>query len=207
MDKKGERIGISGGTFDPVHFGHLIVAEEVRQKFSLDVVVFIPSGLPPHKPVSNVTLPEHRYQMVCSAIASNPYFEASRIEIDREGYTYTIDTLIQLNETLGKGKELFFIIGADIVKDIATWKQYDEVFKLCNFVAVLRPDYRASSFKEEIEFLNTRYGAKIYTAEAPLIGISSTIVRERVRNHQSIKYLVPESVEEYIIRNKLYCDK
>jgi len=202
--KRYKKIGISGGTFDPVHYGHLITAQEIRERLELDKVLFIPVGLPPHKKNQRVTEPEHRYNMVLEAIRSNPFFEASRIEIDRQGYTYTIDTLLSLKAVYGDDTRLFFIIGADVVPELVTWKRFEEVFKLCDFVAVNRPGSQREDFFESVRYLKERYSAIIHTIMLPLIEISATDIRDRVRNGRSIKYLVPECVEKYIYENGLY---
>lgn len=201
---KESRIGISGGTFDPVHYGHLLIAETIREQFELDKVVFIPSGKPPHKLQGGVSDAEHRYTMVHRAISSNAFFEASRIELERNGFTYTVDTLEALRTAYGENTRLFFIIGADIVHDIINWRQPDRVFKLCEFIAVMRPGFNRSNFTAEIKALVTRYGARIHIAYAPLIDISSTVIRDRVSKGLSIKYLLPEPVESYITCNNLY---
>jgi len=202
--KRYKKIGISGGTFDPVHHGHLIAAQEIRERLELDKVLFIPVGLPPHKKNQRVTEPEHRYNMVLEAIRSNPFFEASRIEIDRGGYTYTIDTLLNLKVIYGDDTRLFFIIGADVVPELVTWKRFEEVFKLCEFVAVNRPGSQREGFFESVRYLKERYSAIIHTIMLPSIEISSTDIRNRVKNGRTIKYLVPESVEKYIYENGLY---
>jgi nicotinate-nucleotide adenylyltransferase len=204
MADKSKRIGISGGTFDPIHYGHLIVAEILREKFQLERIIFIPTGLPPHKNLAEVTSAEHRYDMVKGAIVTNPAFEVSRIEIERRGITYTIDTLTALRGIYGADTQLFYIIGADVVRDITTWKNFEEVFRMCDFIAVLRPEHKIADFNNTVEYLKSTYMAKIHTADIPLIDISSTYVRERVRNNKSIKYLVPESVEAYVECNGLY---
>lgn len=204
QDNNFKRIGISGGTFDPIHYGHLIIAEDVREKFKLDKVIFIPTGAPPHKDNTKVSDPEHRYNMVCAAISTNPHFEASRIEMERPGYTYTIDTLIELRQLLGANSRLFFITGADVIPELLTWKKYEQVFELCEFIAVLRPGYTREEFINEVKYLKKTYRAVIHIVEAPLIGISSTTIRERVKEHRTIKYLVPEEVEKYIYDTGLY---
>ena len=203
MNSKIKRIGIIGGTFDPVHCGHLIIAENAREVLSLDKVLFIPSGLPPHKRNIKVTDPFHRYNMVQIAVKTNPYFEASRIELDRMGYTYTIDTLKQIKETYGPVR-ILFITGADVIHDLLTWKKPEMVFTMCEFIAAMRPEYRKADFKKDIEYLKANYSAVIHTLNIPLIGISSTDIRLRVENGKSIKYLVTEGIEEYILQNGLY---
>lgn len=203
MELKVRRIGISGGTFDPVHYGHLIAAEDIRQKFNLDKVLFIPSGMPPHKDASRIAGAVHRFNMLYSAVKDNPYFEVSRMEIEREGTTYTIDTLTQLKK-LYDGAELFFIIGTDVVQDLPTWKEYEKVLGMCEFIAVLRPGYREEDFSSRIAYLKNACMARINTVEIPLIDISSTGIRERLKNGKSVKYLVPEAVEAYIREHGLY---
>lgn len=204
---KCKRIGISGGTFDPIHNGHLVVAQEVMERFDLDKILFIPVGIPPHKLEKKVTCAEHRYNMVLDAISTNPFFEASRIEIDRHGYTYTIDTLRYIKSLFGEDCKLYFIIGADIVSELVTWKQYEAVFKLCEFVAVNRLGTDEKEFYKEIDYLKNKYSAIFHSIKLPLFEISSTDIRERVKSHRAIKYFVPEKVEKYIYKNKLYLDK
>ena len=202
--KKGIKIGIMGGTFNPIHYGHLIIAESVRESFCLDKVLFIPSGQPPHKPDSEVIDPEHRHEMVRRAVASNCYFEASRVEIDRKGYTYTINTLQSLREEYGREAELYFIIGADLLPELVTWKEFKNVFSMCEFIAVQRPGYDGKSFEEALEHLKMNFDLKLNLTEAPLVDISSSDIRRRCIGGKSIKYLVPEEVEEYIVTNGLY---
>lgn len=201
---KPRRIGIMGGTFNPIHNGHLIIAEDVHEKAALDRVLFIPSGQPPHKPGSEVAEAEHRFEMVKRAVSSNPHFEASRIEIDRTGPTYTINTLLELREMYGGVTAIFFIIGADVVPELVTWREYEKVFSLCEFIAVMRPGFDESEFSETIRRLSEEKGARIHPVRSHLVDISSTDIRERCRKGLSIKHLVPASVEEYIIKNGLY---
>ena len=139
---KGIKIGICGGTFDPVHLGHLAVAELVRCEFGLDKILFIPSGKPPHKDIDSVTDPIHRLKMVQCAVSTNPGFEAVSIEVERLGYTYTVDTLNQLHELYPEGTEFYYIIGADVVMDLLKWKNAEEVFKLTRFIALMRPGFQ-----------------------------------------------------------------
>lgn len=204
MKVNEKRIGISGGTFNPIHIGHLIIAEMVRDRFGLDKVLFIPSGMPPHKNLGSVLCAEKRFYMVRRAVANNPHFIESRIEIDRGGYTYTVDTLKKLREIYGNDTSLYYIIGADVLNDLLTWKSFEEVFKICEFIAVLRPGNDVQAFNKQMEYLKNAYSARIHFIETPLIEISSTEIRERIKEGRSIKYLVPESVEEYIESNGLY---
>jgi len=204
MDKQYRKIGISGGTFDPVHHGHLIIAEEAGEILGLDKVVFIPSGNPPHKVGCGVTSAYHRYNMILMAIEKNPFFEVSAIEIEREGYSYTVDTLFKLRGIYGEDTELYFITGADVISELTTWKQFEKIFEICEFVAALRLGYNKKSLIEEIKFLKREFKARIHVVDTPLIGISSTAIRERAKTGKSIKYLVPEKVEEYIKVKGLY---
>lgn len=204
MQQQDIKIGIFGGTFNPIHCGHLIIAETVREVMCLDKVLFIPSGQPPHKPDTEVIDAEYRFEMVRSAVSSNRFFEASRVEIDRTGYTYTINTLTALREIYGQKAGLFFIIGADVIPELTTWKNFNSVFKLCEFAAVLRPGYGRNKIESDIEQLRQGYGLKIHMIDAPLVDISSSDIRERCSAGKSIKYRVPERVEEYIIEKGLY---
>ncbi len=199
-----EKIGISGGTFNPIHYGHLIVAEMVRDEFGLEKILFVPSGMPPHKNLRDVAGAEHRFNMVQQAVKNNPYFFESRVEVERGGYTYTIDTLKNLRQTYGKDAKLYYIIGADVLSDLLTWRNYQEVFGICEFIAVLRPGNGIEVFNRQMEYLRDTFGAVIHFIDTPLIEISSTEIRNRIRQGKSIKYLVPEAVEDYIKENRLY---
>jgi nicotinate-nucleotide adenylyltransferase len=204
MLQQFNKLGILGGTFNPIHNGHLIAAESVRESLKLDKVIFMTSGRPPHKNDEQVADAEDRYEMVRRAIASNPYFEASRIELDRKGYTYTVDTLRALKEKYGDSTKIYFIIGADIVDELTTWKEYENVFKLCEFAAVMRPGYNTSKLEADIKRLKEQYDVGIHTVTIPLIDISSTDIRERCAVGRSIKYLVTDETERYILQHDLY---
>lgn len=204
MQKVFTKIGILGGTFNPVHYGHLIVAEAVRDDFCLDRVLFIPSGMPPHKSIGEVADASHRFNMVKCAIDSNPYFEACHLEVDRTGYTYSIDTLTSIKSLYAGGTEFYFIIGADVVPELVTWKEFTGVLEMCSFIAILRPGHNTEAFKLQIDELTNRYQAKIIIAKAPLIDISSTDIRNRIIAGRTIKYMVPDCVEKYILDNGLY---
>jgi len=203
MDNVSKRIGIPGGTFDPIHIGHLIIAQYALECLKLDKVVFIPSGKPPHKDSNSVTDAEHRYNMTAEAVFGNDQFEVSDLEINREGYTYTVDTLTQLRQLYGERAKLFFIIGADNIKEIVNWKDAEKLFGMCEFVAFMRPGFDDSYYKQ-IEDLRKTYKAEIHVIKAPLIDISSTMIRNRVAEGKSVKYMLPERVEKYIIKNGLY---
>lgn len=204
MENKKLKIGICGGTFDPIHIGHLTIAEQVRCHFNLDKVLFVPTGMPPHKDINNVTDPFHRLNMVKCAIGSNPYFEAVDIEVKREGYTFAVDTLKQLNSLYSTKAQFYYIIGADVVMDLLTWRNPEEVFRLTEFIAVMRPGFSNEEFDSQIKYLKEKYNIKLTTFQAPLIEISSTGIRDLITKKQSIKYMVPECVEDYICKNNLY---
>lgn len=204
MKSKNLKIGICGGTFDPIHMGHLAIAELVRCELNLDKVLFIPSGMPPHKDINFVTNPFHRLNMVKCAIADNPYFEAVDIEVNRKGYTFTVDTLNELHKIYPPETIFYYIIGADVVMDLSTWKRAEEVFVLTKFAAVMRAGYLDNDFNERIKALRQKYDIDIRSIEAPLIEISSTLIRDRLNDNKSVKYLVSECVEEYIKENNLY---
>jgi len=204
--KNKQAIGIMGGTFDPIHLGHLIAAEHVLDALKLDKILFIPTGDPPHKKDRSITSPSHRMEMVRLAVLSNPKFMFSSIEVDRGGNTYTIDTLIQLKKIYGDNAEYFFIVGTDSLCQLSSWKMPDELFKLCNIVAVNRGCYENIEFFHCKEQLEKVYRAQIHVVEIPAIEISSTQIRNYVSQNHSIKYLVNEEVEEYIYKNQLYRD-
>ncbi|MGI6632976.1 MAG: nicotinate-nucleotide adenylyltransferase [Bacillota bacterium] len=197
-------IGIMGGTFDPIHYGHLRAAEEVRQGFGLERVVFVPSGQPPHKIAEEVTSPEQRYLMTLLATSDNPHFEVSRIEIDRCGPSYTLDSLRHFRETYSREKAIYFITGLDAILDIRTWKGYNELFNLADFIAVTRPGYSVQTLNDLGEALGDERFSKIHPFPVTLLAIASTEIRRKVREGKSIKYLVPDSVMEYIEKERLY---
>lgn len=198
------RIGVMGGTFDPIHYGHLVTAEVVRSEFDIDLVLFVPSGLPPHKDPRLVSPKEHRYLMTVFATLTNPYFEVSRVDIDREGETYTIDTLRDLRKLYGDEVELYFITGADAIAEICEWKDAAELVKLAEFVAATRPGYQ---FDQRIPEWFEQQGSQLHLLQVPAMAISSTDIRRRVEEQKSIRYFVPEAVEHYIRKNCLYMPK
>jgi len=190
---RAPRIGVMGGTFDPIHHGHLVAASEVAQSFDLDEVVFVPTGQPWQK--QKVSDSEHRYLMTVIATASNPRFTTSRVDIDRDGPTYTIDTLRDL-QAQRPGAELFFITGADAIAQILSWRDHDELWDLAHFVAVSRPGHvldTAGLPSEDVSQL-----------EIPALSISSTDCRERVGRGHPVWYLVPDGVVQYIAKHDLY---
>lgn len=198
------KLAIMGGTFDPIHMGHLVTAEEVRHEFQVDEVLFVPTGHPPHKSNINMTTCEHRYLMTVLATAANPYFKVSRIEIEREGVTYTIDTIKELKRIYGNEVQFYFITGADAIHKILSWKESRELLQICNFVAVTRPGYNKEELIEQIEELNKQYKTTIHFLEVPALAISSSDIRRRLKEMKPIKYLVPQEVENYIKKHELY---
>jgi nicotinate-nucleotide adenylyltransferase len=190
------RVGVMGGTFDPIHHGHLVAASEVASLFALDEVVFVPTGEPWQKTDRAVTPGEDRYLMTVIATASNPRFSVSRVDIDRAGPTYTIDTLRDIRAHLGDDVELYFITGADALTQIFTWRDVDELFDIAHFVGVTRPGHTlADPGVPE---------GRISLVEIPALAISSTDVRDRVQSHRPVWYLVPDGVVQYIAKRDLY---
>jgi nicotinate-nucleotide adenylyltransferase len=199
------RLGIMGGTFDPIHYGHLLTAETVRSGLNLNKVLFIPSGRPPHKQERDITDSEHRYQMTLLATANNPQFIASRLEIDRPGYSYAVDTVKQVYQKIGPRVDLFFITGADAVLEISTWRDVLELLELCTFVAATRPGFDLIDLKLDL-YLPLELINNIQFIEVPMLAISATDIRNRVRHGKSFRYLLPEIVEKYIEKCCLYQD-
>jgi nicotinate-nucleotide adenylyltransferase len=197
-EKQGPRIGVMGGTFDPIHHGHLVAASEVAYYFSLDEVVFVPTGRPWQKDDRKVSPSEDRYLMTVIATASNPRFSVSRIDIDRPGPTYTIDTLRDLRAERGHEAELFFITGADALSQMMSWQDADELFRLAHFVGCTRPGHRLSGkgLPED----------RVSLVEIPALTISSTDCRARVAAGEPIWYLVPDGIVQYIAKRGLYLD-
>ena len=185
-----------GGTFDPIHHGHLVAASEVAARFALDEVVFVPTGQPWQKGGRAVTTAEHRYLMAVIATASNPRFTVSRVDIDRPGPTFTVDTLTDLRGQRGDSVELFFITGADALEQILSWHRAEEMFELAHFVGVTRPGF-------ELDGDHLPRGA-VSLLEVPAMAISSTACRERVAADEPVWYLVPDGVVQYIAKRGLY---
>jgi len=191
------RTGIFGGTFDPIHLGHLIAAQEIQRKEHLDRVVFIPSAIPPHKAYEGMAASEDRWRMVNLAIRGNPRFEACSIELARGGTSYTVDTLRSLRAELGSEAGLYLVIGADNVSEIRTWCRPEEIVRLCTVLVASRPD--ADFLEADRQLMQ-----QMRFVDTPLIQVSSTDIRDRVRRGDSIRYMVPGSVEKYIQNNNLY---
>jgi len=226
------RIGIMGGTFDPIHYGHLNSAEEIAEVFKMNRVIFMPTFIPPHKKKEKITNVYHRLIMTMLATLSNPRFTVSTIEIERDGYSYTIDTVNELRNSFNKGSvknKFYFIVGVDAFKEIFTWKDAVRLLKNCDFIVTTRPGYivddlfnvlndTAAKKYKNVKFKIDRknpfgksprlyiIGSKhfIYPVETTALDISSTDIRRRVKNGMTVKYLLPEFVEEYINKNRLY---
>lgn len=201
MTEETRKIGIMGGTFDPIHYGHLLAADEARAAFGLSEVIFVPTGQPPHKANQRVTSAEDRFLMTELATVSCPFFNVSRVEIDRVGSSYTIDTMREIkSDPLYNNVKFFFITGLDAVLDIMTWKTPEVLMDMCQFVAVSRYGYTKKRLEELPESLRT----KIIPLEIPLLAISSTELRERIRQNRSVRFMVPPAVEQYIRKKSLY---
>jgi nicotinate-nucleotide adenylyltransferase len=192
-----KRIGVMGGTFDPIHHGHLVAASEVSHRFGLDEVIFVPTGEPWQKSSRQVSPAEDRYLMTVVATASNPRFSVERVDIDRPGATYTVDTLRDLRRKYPEA-ELFFITGADALAQILSWHEVEELFELAHFVGVTRPGY-------ELGDEHLPVGA-VTLVEVPAMAISSTECRDRVKQGRPVWYLVPDGVVQYISKRCLYRD-
>ncbi len=199
------RLGIMGGTFDPIHYGHLVTAEQAREALDLDIVLFMTAGAPAFKLDRSVSDAEDRHAMTVLATAANPSFIASRLEIDREGTTYTVDTLRCLREHYPENVKLYFITGADAILDIVTWHDADDIARLATLIAATRPGYDIARAKARIESSGLEFDVRYI--QIPALSISSTNIRERVRAGKSIRYLTSESVLGFIRKNALYTDE
>ncbi len=186
------KIGILGGTFNPIHIGHLILAEEVREKLKLDRIILVPAYLPPHKDNSDIIDAQHRFRMVKLAIKGNRYFLVSDIEIKRDGRSYTIDTIKELKKIYPQD-ELYFIIGSDLLKYLDEWKDLDDIIKMVKFVVATRPGYPLEKIPSHISTIPIR-----------AVDVSGFEIRQAIRQGKSFRYLVPEMVFKYILKNRIY---
>jgi nicotinate-nucleotide adenylyltransferase len=205
---RGLRLGIMGGAFDPIHVAHLVTAQEALLQFHMDEVMFLPSGRPPHKK-QHVASAEFRYLMVAVATAPHAKFSVSRLEIDRPGVGYTVDTLEYLTGNLTPDTQLFFITGADAVLDILTWKDPSRVLELCTFVAATRPGFDLSRLSAVLASLDPQKiapgpDARVQVMEVPGLDVSSSMIRERLAAGLPVRYLVPESVCQLIEKSGVY---
>jgi nicotinate-nucleotide adenylyltransferase len=194
--KNLKKIGILGGTFDPIHTGHLVLADELREKLKLERVIFIPSASPPHKTDHELSSATHRFEMTKLALKGNSHFSVSDIELKREGLSYTVETLRKLKE-LYKDSEIYFLTGSDVLDEITTWKEPDEIYRLAKIVIGIRPGF--DEFDPEDHFAKRSIIIRITGVD-----VSSSHIREKVAKGESIKYLVPSEVGEYIRRKNLY---
>ena len=213
------RMGLMGGTFDPVHFGHLRTGEEIKDRFHLDVLEFIPALMSPHKRAYPVTDPKHRVEMLRRAIHGNESFRLSEVEIHRGGISYLYDTLHEYRTGLGSKAQFYFIMGMDSFLEIATWYRYADLFSLTHFVITTRPGYQRLVLAEVVSpevargfraietqgtMIEHESGNRIYFEEIPSLDISATDIRDRIASGGSVRYLLPDSVWRYIVDNHLY---
>jgi len=223
------RLGVMGGTFNPIHYGHLVAANEVREAFALDTVIFVPASIPPHKDQTDIIDARHRLMMTMLATVSHPHFAVSSMEIDRPGASYSVDTIAQLKQMYPEPLTIYFILGIDAFVDIASWRQPDVLLRSCHTIITSRPGYslyelaptllqRLSELYPGLKFetveegtelsvpsfrvSNTPYHISLYEVSA--LDISSTRVRQRVKVGHTIAYLLPESVDAYIRNHQLY---
>lgn len=201
-----QRFGLLGGTFDPIHYGHLVIAEEVRTALDLAEMVFVPTGQPPHKPGKIITEARHRLAMLELAIASNPYFTISTVDIERPGPSYTVDTLRLLREQWGEETEIYFVIGWDSLEELPTWYNPEGILEqVTHLVAVYRPGYiEVSGYRDRLEERLPGLKQRLLTMPAPQLEISATDLRRRVAEGRPIKYQTADAVEQYIIEHRLY---
>jgi len=204
-DNSVKRIGVLGGTFDPIHYGHLVIAEDARAYLHLEKVLFVPARQPPHKPRNSYSAFQHRVRMTELAIANNPHFVLSLIEAQRPGPSYTVDTLRQLRAELGPNVELYFVIGMDSLASILTWYKPAELLGLCRIVVAERAGYHVDLAALEAALPGLR--DKLELIDTPELSISSTDLQQRVQRGLSIRYQVPPEVERYIYEHRLYLDE
>jgi len=197
VDSKLKRIGVFGGSFDPIHIGHLAIAQEALWQCELDIVLFMVAAIPPHKRAPEVSA-EHRLRMVELAIEGEPAFRPSRIEMERGGASYTAETLAELHRTYPEAT-LFLIVGADSAIDFSCWKDPNAVIEMANVVIAPRPGFNLSKMEPRLQ-------GKAQVFQSPTLELSSTMIRDRLREGRPVRFLVPETVEQYIRKHGLYCD-
>jgi nicotinate-nucleotide adenylyltransferase len=198
------RIGVLGGTFDPPHLGHLAIAQAAMAQLRLQQVLFAPTRQPPHKPLPDITPVERRIEMVQLAIANDPHFTLSRVDVDREGPTYTVDMLRLLHQQLGAGVDLYFIMGMDSLANILTWRDPHEIIRLCWLAVFQRPGFDANL--DELEKHLPGLRKRVIMLNSPMLDIAASDLQQRIRAGQSIQHLVPAPVAEYIAKHNLYKD-
>jgi nicotinate-nucleotide adenylyltransferase len=199
-----KKVGLFGGSFNPIHIGHLWIAESTRDAFQLEKVIYIPAGKNPYKTHETEEERHHRYQMVQLGIESNPYFDISDVEINKSGNTYTIDTIHYFMEKFPEYK-LYFITGSDLMFQINLWKEAKTLMESIEIVTAVRPGYADKELELQIDFLTRNYQAKIHLFHTPELDISSSEIRDRIRKGMTNHYLLPTKVEDYIRKNQLYC--
>jgi nicotinate-nucleotide adenylyltransferase len=213
-----KKVGLFGGTFNPIHLGHLRSAEEIRESFGLGQVIFIPASYPPHKEKGNILPASLRAQMVRLAIADNPCFAFSEVELRRPGKSYSVETITHFRRQFGPEAELYFILGLDAFLEINTWKEYGALFALCHFIVMTRPGFEKNFSPEHLpvemakDFCYDpkrggyahRAGFFVFPKEITALDISSTKIRDNIRDHHSVKYLLPDPVAVFIDQNNLY---
>lgn len=198
-----KKYGILGGSFNPVHFGHLILAEQVKNNFELDKIIFIPTTDNPLKSKFCEVDKFDRFNMTSLAVEDNECFEVSDIEIKNTGYSYTVDTIEKL-QSIDSSVKYYFICGADIIFHLERWKEIEKLFECVTFIAAYRTGYDTVKLQDEVALLKEKYNADIIIFKTPLIDISSTQIRKRLKENKSVKYLIPEKVYDYIAQKRLY---
>ena len=196
------RIGIIGGTFNPIHLGHLMIAEMAQETYELDRVIFVPAYHPPHKH-EDVIDAKYRYEKTAAAVMDNPKFTISDVEFKREGPSYTVDTIKYFRAQYGEDKEYYFIAGTDTIQDLPNWKYIDELLGLCHFIGAVRPDGSAA-IEKIIEYFGDLGRDRIHLLEVPLMQLSATDLRQRLRTKRSVRYMIPKAVVQYIAQHDIY---
>lgn len=205
-ENKKHKIGLMGGTFNPIHYGHLLIAENAYEQFQLDEVIFLPTGQSPHKDARQILCAQERMEIIALAIADNPHFSCSDYEIRKEGISYTYLTVQAFYEQKA-GSELFFIMGADSLAYFDSWMRPDEISRMSTILAAVRDGLNQKELLPIREFLQQKYGTKIGFINTPNFSVSSRMIRQRILNHQSIRYLVPDAVEQYLLEHDVYQTK
>ena len=200
-------IGIMGGTFNPIHYGHLLMCEHIREEFNLEKILFVPAKTPPHKGSAEITETEHRMEMVGMAIQDNPCFELCDAEMRMEGPSYTVETLKVLAEEYGEENRLCLIIGADSLVQFTGWKRYEEILDMADIIVARRPDTKNRLLDLTVARMKADHNARIFVSGATALDFSSTRIRNRIKEGLSIRYMVPECVESYIYEHELYAVK
>jgi nicotinate-nucleotide adenylyltransferase len=203
-------IALFGGTFNPIHYGHLAIAEEIRAKFNLDKVIFVPTCFPPHKDPADLADAKQRLIMAYLATVTNPCFDVSTFEVDKGGKSFTIDTVKHFRQLYGSDIQLYFIIGADLLMEISSWKNIEELLRMCKFIVVPRPGYDIQKIFNQYFLSSPNFAIatdlldNIFIENIAMLEISATDIRRRVREWKSVKYLVPEAVEQFIHNQQIY---